>query len=248
MWHTSRFRLASTAPLLAALLFGVASAPVSGQIDPSPPDTVAAEYLRGFQAAVWDGLAQRLHADALAYLRLAIDIQVEADTSGWALANLGGADSRADYDARDDARVFVDVMRWTQDNARGLLSSLVSREAELIGIVAESAAVAHAVYRVRTIASGAEPVVQVATLVRTDRGWKVRESPEIRTLHTALRGIPVPRGPGSARPARASSTIRSSSPGPSSGRARLVSCPRSPDPTSSGRRDCAGRRPIRSTP
>lgn len=183
-------------PFAAALFAAFAvTGPALAQVDPSPADTVAAEYLRGFQAAVWDGLAQRLHPDALAYLRLAIDIQVDADTTGWALSNLGGSATRAEYDARDDARVFIDVMVWTQDHARGLLSSLVSREAELIGIVAESTDVAHAVYRVRTIAYGAEPVVQVATLARTDRGWKVRESPEIRTLHTALRGVPVPRGP-----------------------------------------------------
>ena len=68
-------------PFAAALLAAFAvTGPARAQVDPSPADTVAAEYLRGFQAAVWDGLAQRLHPDALAYLRLAIDIQVDADT------------------------------------------------------------------------------------------------------------------------------------------------------------------------
>lgn len=192
MAQRPRFRPGPCAALaLASTLLAPGAAPA--QVDPSPPDTVAAEYLRGFQAAAWQGLAQRLHPAALAYLRLAIDVQVEADTTGWALANLGGADTRAAYDARDDARVWIDVMGWTQDHARGLLSSLVSREAELIGVVVESDVVAHAVYRVTTIAYGAEPVVQVATLGRTDAGWKVRESPEIRTLHTALRGLPIPR-------------------------------------------------------
>lgn len=185
-------------PTTAGALLLTALAGVPGhalaQVDPSPPDTVAAEYLRGFQAAAWEGLAQRLHPEALAYLRLAIDIQIDADTTGWALANLGGSDTRAEYDARSDTRIFVDVMAWTGDHARGLLSSLVSREAELVGLVTEGADTAHALYRVTTIAYGAEPAVQVATLLRTDAGWKVRESPEIRTLHTGLRTIPIPRG------------------------------------------------------
>ena len=188
----------SRAALAASILTTLAATagPATAQVDPSPADTVAWEYLRGFQAAAWDGLAQRLHPEALAYLRLAIDIQVDADTTGWALANLGGSDTRADYDARSDARVFADVMRWTQDHAQGLLSSLVSREAELVGVVTEGPDTAHAVYRVTTLAYGAEPAVQVATLLRTDAGWKVREAPEIRTLHTALRAIPIPRGEG----------------------------------------------------
>ncbi|MBT8402230.1 MAG: hypothetical protein KJP18_00135 [Gemmatimonadetes bacterium] len=184
-------------PALALVLLGLVwpAGPreIAAQIDDSPADTVAAEYLRGFQAAAWEGLAQRLHPDALAYLRIAIDIQVDADTTGWALANLGGAGDRAEYEARSDARVFADVMRWTRDNAQGLLSSLVSREAQLIGLVMEGEDSAHAVYRVRTIAYGAEPAVQVATLLRTPRGWKVREAAELRTLHTALRAVPVPR-------------------------------------------------------
>lgn len=192
-------RAATTASILAALT--AAPGVVHAQVDPSPADTVAYEYLRGFQAAAWEGLAQRLHPEALEYLRLAIDIQVDADTTGWALANLGSAESRAEYDARSDARIFADVMVWTQDNAQGLLSSLVSREAELVGVVMEGPDTAHAVYRVTTIAYGAEPAVQVATLLRTDAGWKVREAPEIRTLHTALRAVPIPRrDPAPGRP------------------------------------------------
>ena len=180
--------------VLTATAVAVGAPPgVAAQVDDSPPDTVASEYLRGFQAAAWEGLAQRLHPEALAYLRLAIDVQVDADTTGWALANLGGSANRAEYDARSDTRVFVDVMRWTQDNARGLLSSLVSREAEFIGLVMEGGDSAHAVYRVTTIAYGAEPAVQVATLLLTENGWKVREAPELRTLHTALRAVPIPR-------------------------------------------------------
>lgn len=185
--------VAAFAVVLALALAMANAAPAAAQVDDSPPETVAAEYLRGFQAAAWEGLAQRLHPEALEYLRVAIDIQVEADTTGWALANLGNAPDRADYDARSDTRVFVDVMGWTQDNARGLLSSLVSREAEFIGLVMEGADAAHAVYRVTTIAYGAEPAVQVATLLRTENGWKVREAPELRTLHTALRRVPIPR-------------------------------------------------------
>jgi hypothetical protein len=168
--------------------------PLQAQPDLSPPDTVAAEYFRGFQSMAWDGLAQRIHPEALAYLRLAIDIQIDADTTGWSLANLGNSASRDDYDQRPDALVFADAMRWVQANAPGLLSSMVSRSVEAIGVVMEGSDAAHAVYRVTTLAYGAEPVAQVASLLRTDAGWKVREASEIRVLHTALRRIPIPVG------------------------------------------------------
>lgn len=186
-------RLALRSALLVTAVLPVVAAPLRAQVDDSPPDTVAAEFLRGLQSMAWDGLAQRLHPEALAYLRIAVDIPIQADTTGWALANMGGAPSLAEYEARSDARVFADVMRWTQANVMGLLSSLVSREADLIGVVVEDSETAHAVYRVRTVAYGAEPTVQVATLARTESGWKVRDAPELRTLHTALRGMPVPR-------------------------------------------------------
>jgi hypothetical protein len=177
----------------------IPSVPIVGQVDTSPPDTVAAEYFRGFQSMAWDGLAQRLHPEALAYLRLAIDIQIDADTSGWSLANLGNSPTRDEYDQRSDARVFADAMRWVQANAAGLLSSMVSRSVEAIGIVTEGPDAAHAVYRVTTLAYGAEPVAQVASLLRTDEGWKVREASEIRVLHTALRRLPVPVGQATSR-------------------------------------------------
>lgn len=186
-------RAAFRALMLPAFFVGfvLPAASLSGQVDPPPPDTVAAEYFRGFQSMAWEGLAQRLHPDALAYLRLAIDITIDADTTGWSLANLGNAERREEYDERTDATVFVDAMRWVQNNAPGLLSSLVSRTVEHIGIVMEGPDTAHAVYRVTTIAYGAEPEAQVATLARTSTGWKVVEAREVRVLHTALRRMPV---------------------------------------------------------
>lgn len=192
--HERRTQLAAALAIAAALGPVLANPEaVEAQTASTPPDTVAAEYLRAFQSMAWAGLAQRLHPDALAYLRLAVQIRVDADTTGWALARLVGAESRAAYDARGDGDVFTGVMGWVQANAAGLLSSLVSRDAELIGVVVEDAATAHAVYRVTTLAQGAEPTVQVATLALTPAGWKVREAPEIRVLHTAVRGIPIPR-------------------------------------------------------
>ncbi len=187
-----RHRAPSAAWVLAGLFIALPCS-VAAQSDPSPPDTVAVEFLRGFQSMAWEGLAQRLHPDALAYLRLAVDIVVEYDDTGWALANLGGADSRSSYDASSDAAVFVRVMTWVGSHAPGLSSSFASRRFEALGSVAEGEEVSHVVYRVTTLAQGAEPTVQVATLLRLPSGWKVQDAPEIRALHTALRGIPVPR-------------------------------------------------------
>lgn len=185
------------APLVAAALVAAGiAAPLAAQSaatrppDPSPAGEVADEYQRAYQSKVWDGLVQRLHPAALAYLRLAVDVSVQADTSGWALENLGGgAPDRAAYDARSDARVVVDVMRWVEANAPGLLSSLVNRRSEVLGVVDEGPERAHAVYRIVQLVSGAEPDVLVMTLERTEAGWKVREAPEIGTLSTAIRGL-----------------------------------------------------------
>lgn len=169
--------------------------------DPSPPAEVADEYQRAFQSRVWDGLVQRLHPEALAYVRLAVDVTVQADTTGWALKNLGGgAPDRTAYAARSDSRVVVDVMRWVETNAPGLLSSLVNRRSEVLGVVEESEDTAHAVYRIVQLVSGAEPEVLVLTLERTGRGWQVRDAPEIGTLHTAIRGLGRARVRGGSAP------------------------------------------------
>ena len=187
------------ARLLGAVLFlsaGVLAAPIPAQPAPGPgsPAEIADEFQRGFQSMAWAGLAQRFHPEALAYVRLAADIVIRADDTGWALENLGGgAADRAAWEALTDEQVFVRVMRWTQENAPGLLSSLVSRRSEVLGVVEEGADTAHAVYRLERLVQGAEPEVLVMTLLRTPAGWKVRHAPEVRSLHTAIRGIPIPR-------------------------------------------------------
>lgn len=168
--------------------------PPRAPADPSPAAEVAEEFQWGFQSMAWEGLAQRIHPDALAYVRFAAEVVIAADTTGWALANLGAGASDLDtWRARDDARVFVELMEWMQTNSPGLLSSLASRRSAVLGVVQEGEDTAHAVYRMTMLVDGAQPEVLVMTLLRTDRGWKVREAPEFRTLNTVLRGTPIPR-------------------------------------------------------
>lgn len=178
----------------------VAFAPAHGQAqadadDPGTADAVrvADEFHRSFQSMVWQALAERLHPDALAYLRLSVEITVDADRSGWALRELlGGVPDRAAFDALSDAEVLVRVMSGVEREVPGLFSSLVSRRSEVLGAVAEGPDTAHVVYRIVTLADGAVPSVEALTLVRYQGRWRVRASEEIDVLHTALRRIPLP--------------------------------------------------------
>jgi hypothetical protein len=163
----------------------------------SAPTRVADEFHRSFQSMVWEGLAERLHPDALAYLRLSVEITVDADSSGWALEKLlGGVPDRAAFDALSDAAVLVRVMSGVEREVPGLFSSLVSRRSEILGQVDEGPDTAHVVYRIVTLAQGAEPRVRALTLTRVGERWLVRFAEEIDVLHTALRRIPIPRGAG----------------------------------------------------
>ena len=143
----------------------------------------------------WAGLVQRVHPEALADLRLAVRIVLDADSTGWALDELlGGLTVRAEYEELDDAEVFRRVMSGVQARVPGLLSSLVSRRSEVLGEVREHGDTAHVVYRVRALVQGAQPQIEVMTLVRGTAGWLVRSASELQVLHTAIRGIPIPVG------------------------------------------------------
>jgi hypothetical protein len=164
----------------------------SGQVA-STPAGVADEYHRAIQSMAWAALTERLHPDALAYMRLSVRITLDVDTTGWALERLlGGVPDRAAYEALNDSEVFRRVMAGVQREVPGLLSSLVARRSEILGAVEEGPDTAHVVYRISTLAQGAEPEVLVLTVLRTAEGWKVRYAEEIAVLHTALRRIPIP--------------------------------------------------------
>lgn len=170
-----------------------ASVPLVNQLDPSPPDTVAAEFRQAFGSRSWLELAERLHPDALARVRFAVDLLVQQDSTGWARTTLGGgtATDSAFAELPDDA-VFVTTMRGLEVEVPGLISSFSGRQSELVGLVQENAITAHAVYRNQATLPGAEPIVLVMSLMRTRFGWKVRDVGEIDVLETALRGLPIP--------------------------------------------------------
>lgn len=194
-------RTASSITSLVLLLGLLAPAGGHAQTDAGAAGEVALrvadEFHRSFQSMAWQGLAERLHPDALAYLRLSVEITVDADSSGWALQELlGGVPDRAAFDALSDSEVLVRVMSGVEHEVPGLFSSLVSRRSEILGQVDEGPDTAHVVYRIVTIADGAEPQVRALTLTRVGQRWLVRFAEEIDVLHTALRRIPIPRDPG----------------------------------------------------
>lgn len=191
---------AMAADSLAADSLGAGAAagppPPLPRLDPSPPDTVAIEFRAGFGQMAWAELAQKMHPHALAQLRTSVDLIVERDSTGWARRTLaGGIPTDSAYAELPDDAVFAATMGGLQNEIPGLVSSLVGRDSEVIGIVQENAIEAHAIYRNQALVPGAEPEVLVMSLMRTPFGWKVRTVAEIEVLQTALRGLPIPAAP-----------------------------------------------------
>ena len=189
-----RTRLSTAAGAAGLLLLSAAASRASAQTtaSPPPPDTVAAEFNRGFQSMAWAGLVQRIHPDGLADLRLAADILVRADTTGYVrTALLGGVTSEA-YAGLPDDEVVRRLLAGIQEEVPGLLSSLVSRRTWILGTVAEGDD-RHVVYRIQAQVMGSEPEIRVMTLRRHEGRWRVVEAEDLRVLHTAIRGIPLPR-------------------------------------------------------
>lgn len=208
-----------------------ASAVPASAFAQSPPEQVADEFQRGFQSMAWAGLAQRVHPGALAYIRLAVRIVLDTDSTGWALEHLlGGIPDRAAYERLDDEEVFRRIMAGVQAQSPGLLSSLVSRRSHVLGTVMEGGDTAHVVYRIVSLVQGAEPEVKVMTLLRTNAGWKVHDADEIRVLHTAVRGFPIPRGSPQGSRSRRVSGPRVRAPAPRR-RARMPTGESAPAPT-----------------
>jgi len=174
------------------LLLGGASRGDAQSASPPPPDTVAAEFNRGFQSMAWPGLVQRIHPDGLADLRLAADILVRADTTGYVRSTLLGGVTADEYDDLPDDEVVRRLLAGIQEEVPGLLSSLVSRRTRILGTIVEGDD-RHVVYRIQALVTGSEPEIRVMTLRRHDGRWRVAEAEDLRVLHTAIRGIPVPR-------------------------------------------------------
>jgi hypothetical protein len=154
-------------------------------------ETVAEEFNRGFQSMAWEGLVQRIHPTGLADLRLAADILVRADSSGYVLTRLLGDLPAARYPTLEDDEVVLRLLTGIQSEAPGLLSSLVSRRTEILGSVPEGER-RHVVYRIQGQVSGSVPETRVMTLERFEGRWRVVDAQDLRLLHTAIRGIPTP--------------------------------------------------------
>jgi hypothetical protein len=161
-------------------------------VDVPSAETVAEEFNRGFQSMAWEGLVQRIHPAGLADLRLAADILVQADSSGYVLARLLGDVPAAGYPGLEDDEVVLRLLRGIQSEAPGLLSSLVSRRTEVLGSVPEGDR-RHVVYRIQAQVSGSIPETRVMTLELFEDRWRVIDAQDLRVLHTAIRGIPIPR-------------------------------------------------------
>lgn len=178
---------------LCALAAGSVTSPLTAQ-DIRPPEAVARDFNRGFQSMAWSQLVQRIHPEGLAYLRVSVDILVRSDTTGYVLDTLLGGVPPAGYPELSDDQVVERVLAGVQRQAPGLISSLVSRRTEVLGAVPEGQD-RHVVYRVRSLLQGAEPRIRVMTLSLVDGGWRVRDAEDLRVLHTAIRGMPIPGGP-----------------------------------------------------
>jgi hypothetical protein len=190
------------APLATAVVIFFLAAPDSVAAqggEASPPEVVADEFNRGFQTMAWAGLVQRIHPDALGHVRLAVDILMDIDTTGYVLDRLLGGTTPDEYPQLSDEEAVRRTLAGIQREVPGLLSSLTARRTEVVGVVPEGDD-RHVVYRTLSLLQGAVPRVEVMTLSRAGGRWKVREASDIQTLHTAIRGIPLPRNTPQAFP------------------------------------------------
>lgn len=172
---------------------------VGAQETPTPPLEVAREFNDGFQTMAWAGVVQRIHPEALAYIREGVEILLRVDTTGFVLDRLLGGTAPDEWAGLDDAEAVRRALAGVQREAPGLLSSLTTRRTDELGVVVEGED-RHVVYRVRSLLQGAVPRVEVMTLTRWEGAWRVREADDIRVLHTAIRGIPIPREVSPPRP------------------------------------------------
>lgn len=190
MTGSRRGSRAPAALLAAALLFLPGLLPA--QAPAKPPAEVADEYLRGIEAMAWRATAQRIHPGALAEVRDLIEIFLapEVDRDGAFLEALSGGQEIETYLSLDDGSLFVSVMRALTREAPGIVNAMTARRTDVIGAVAESDTVTHAVYRLHWELSGAEPEMKVLSLMRDGRGlWRVREAPELASLRPAVRAL-----------------------------------------------------------
>lgn len=169
------------------------AAPVPPQ---TSPETVADEFLRGFESMAWAATAQRIHPDALDVFRETVTMLVQTDAAGDIPERLLEGLGADEYGGLGRREVFARVMRSLMGEAPGLMNALVTRRHEVVGSVAEGPDRAHVVYRVHPMGvSGAEPEVKVMTLGLAGERWAVLRSDELDVVRAALRGLPVSRPP-----------------------------------------------------
>ena len=120
-----------------------------------------------------------------------MDILVEYDESGWFLRELANEETLDAYRAVSDPEIVLRALRWIHGHAPGLLSSWSGRATEVLGVVAEGED-RHVLYRTIQLVQGAEPELRVLTATRVGEMWRVRAGQDLRTLHSAIRGIPLP--------------------------------------------------------
>lgn len=185
-------------PLLAMLAVAgtFAPGPLPAQESPTPPETVAEEYLRGIEATAWRATAQRIHPEALAEIRERMRILVESDTTSRALDRLSGGQTLEEFFSLNDGSLFVAAMRTLERESPGIINAMSDRDSEVVGPVAEGDSLQHVVYRQQWRLSGSNPEIEVMTLALDEQGrWRVVRASELDSVPVALRTLVLPRSP-----------------------------------------------------
>ncbi len=154
------------------------------------PETVAAGYLTAMQAADWAGMAKLMHPDALRQLReylspLFASAVPEADAFRQQFL---GVRTAAEATALSDTTVFANFVRAL--NARDPAAARAISEATIqqIGHVPDGVDIAHVVYRATLDVEGMTiSNVNVLTVKRWERGWRVLLTGDYSALATVLR-------------------------------------------------------------
>src|SRR5690606_36638670 len=126
----------------------------------STPEAAAELFIRSLRTVRWGAAAQFLDPETLEQFRELVRMITEPDATGELLEHLTGTDS-AGSAALDAATVFDRALPAMTSGMPGLTHSLIDRNDEVLGHVAEGADSAHVVYRTQMRIGGSVPEVNV---------------------------------------------------------------------------------------
>jgi hypothetical protein len=178
---------------LGVLLLLALPLPLDAQDGPGSARATARQFYDAISSTQWAAVAALVHPEQLAVVRDHLRLMIQADSSGAVLTELLQLSDRRGFDFASDEQVFERVLRALERRITPLAQVLSTNEVEIVGSVPDGRD-AHVVVRVTPYADGPRPTwVRVLTLRPDGQRWRVLESEELKSIVTAVLGLPLNR-------------------------------------------------------